>query len=99
MLVGLRLHEMPAGSAKISLTTPANPLMGATMILVMLGLPASRLMELGLADTSKSGMPASVTRTTIVTVCERDLLIPVIVTLWSPGTEALKLAVAVPEPR
>ena len=68
MLVGLRLHEMPAGAATASVTAPVNPLVGVTIILVMPGLPASRLMELGLPETSKSGRPASVTRTTMVNV-------------------------------
>jgi hypothetical protein len=81
MLVGLRLHEMPAGAATTSVTAPVNPLLGVTMILVMLGLPASRLMELGFAEISKSGGLASVTATTIVIVCDRDLLTPIIVTV------------------
>ena len=81
MLVGLRLHEMPAGAATASVTAPVNPLVGVTIILVMPGLPASILMELEPAEISKSGGPASVTATTIVIVCEWVLLIPVIVTV------------------
>jgi len=80
MLVVLRLHEMPAGAATASVTAPVNPLPGVTTILVMPGLPASILMEPELAEISKSGGPASVTATTIVIMCEWDLLIPVIVT-------------------
>ena len=34
MLVGLRLHEMPAGAATASVMAPVNPLLGVTMILV-----------------------------------------------------------------
>ncbi len=34
MLVGLRLHEMPAGAATASVMAPVNPLPGVTMILV-----------------------------------------------------------------
>ena len=81
MPVGLRLHEMPSGVATESLTTPVNPLLGVTTILVVPGLPASRLMEPGLANTTKSGMPARVTRITTVVVCERDLLVPITVTV------------------
>ena len=81
MLVGLRLHEIPAGAATASVTAPANPLLGVMIILVMPGLPASILMEPEPAEISKSGGPASVTATSIVIVCERDLLTPVIVTV------------------
>src|SRR5256886_11241498 len=35
MLVGLRLHEMPAGAATASVTGPVNPLLGVMIILVM----------------------------------------------------------------
>ena len=81
MLVRLRLHEMPAGAATASVTAPVNPLLGVTIIPVMPGLPASIMMEPELAEISKSGGPASVTATTIVILCEWDLLIPVIVTV------------------
>jgi len=81
MLVGLRLHEMPAGAKTASVTAPVNPLLGVTIILVMPGLPASILIEPENVEISKSGGPASVTATTIVIVCEWDLLIPVIVTV------------------
>jgi len=40
MLVGLRLHEMPAGAATASVMAPVNPVLGVTIILVMPGLPA-----------------------------------------------------------
>jgi len=55
MLVGLRLHEIPAGAATASVTAPANPLLGVMIILVMPGLPASMLMEPEPAEISKSG--------------------------------------------
>jgi len=44
-------------------------------------LPASILMEPELAEISKSGGPANVTATIIVVVCDRSLLIPIIVTV------------------
>ncbi len=72
MLVGLRLHEMPAGAATASVTAPVNPMLGVTIILVMPGLPASILIEPENVEISKSGGPASVTATTIVIVCEWD---------------------------
>jgi hypothetical protein len=81
ILVGLRLHEMPTGGSTTSVTALANPLLEETMTLVMLGWPASRLMEPELTEISKSGGPTSVTATTNVIVCERDLLIPEIVTV------------------
>src|SRR5437899_6705307 len=81
MLVELRLHEMPARAATAIVTAPVNPLLEVTIILVMPGLPASILMEPEPAEISTSGGPASVTATTIVIVCEWDLLIPVIVTV------------------
>src|SRR5207244_13376821 len=64
MLVGLRLHEMPAGAATASVTAPVNPLVGVTIILVMPGLPASILMELEPEESSKSGGAARLTATT-----------------------------------
>src|SRR5207237_8024816 len=70
MLVGLRLHEIPAGAATASVTAPANPLLGVMIILVMPGLPASILMEPEPAEISKSGRPASVTATTAGIRCE-----------------------------
>ena len=33
LLVGLRLHEMPAGASTASVMAPVNPLLGVTMIL------------------------------------------------------------------
>jgi hypothetical protein len=66
---------------ELSLTVPANPLLGVIAILAVPELPASTLMKLELAEISKSGVPTRVTSTTTVIVCESDLLIPVIKTV------------------
>lgn len=73
MLAGVRIHVSPKGEpADVSATVPVNPLTGATVIVVVVAVPALTATVVGLAVTEKSA-----TEYVAVTVCEREPLVPV----------------------
>ena len=79
MLVGLRVHAIPAGETDdVSATVPVKPWIGATVMVEVPVTPAVTVTAVGLAVTEKSG-----TATLKVTVAEWDRvpLVPVTVTV------------------
>lgn len=72
ILAGVRIHVSPKGErADVSATVPVKPLTGATVIVVVVAVPASTPTVGGLVVTEKSA-----TEYVAVTVCEREPLVP-----------------------
>jgi hypothetical protein len=56
MLVGLRVHVIPAGETEeVRVTVPVKPWIGATVIVEVPATPALTVTVAGLAVTEKSG--------------------------------------------
>ena len=83
MLVGLRLHETPAGAATARVIVPMKPFCGATVIVIVPEALLLRLRDLTPVSSVTSGVPVARTATVTctITVWLREPYVPVIVTV------------------
>jgi hypothetical protein len=89
----------PVGETDVlSVTAPANPLLGSIVMMVTPEIEGLTLIKLELAVIVKSGVLTGVTVTATEALCESASLVPVMLTEYSPGVEELNVAIAIPEP-
>jgi len=94
--VGFREQNIPVGYDAVSVTVPANPFMGLTLIVDVPLLPTMTPTSIGFAVIEKSGV--DITLNIIETEWVRLPEVPVTVTLLTLGTASRQSSDAVPAP-